>query len=117
MLLYVPQPRKLLSKYFPQKFDVPSVFRRCSAVPGFIVCRKRRVNKAALNKLCCLKMQICLRFSQYYLKYSFVKFLILHFNAYIYLDLNEISFFLVHMMDEISQDTPCNIPEKAPILF
>ena len=28
------------------------------------------------------------------------------------LDLNEISFFLVHMMDQINVDTPCYAPEK-----
>ena len=28
------------------------------------------------------------------------------------LDLNEALFFLVHMMDQISVDTPCDVPEK-----
>ena len=53
-----------------------------------------------------------------YLKYSFVNFLsiFLHFIACIYLELNEISFFLVHMMDQIRVDTPCDVPEKVLLL-
>ena len=31
--------------------------------------------------------------------------------------MNEIYFFLVHMMDEISVDTPCDVPEKILLLF
>ena len=58
-------------------------------------------------------------FCNNYLKHSFVNFLsiFLHFIACIWLDLNEISFFLVHMMDEISVDTPCDFPEKILLLF
>ena len=35
----------------------------------------------------------------------------------VYIDLNEISFFLVHMMDEINVDTPCNVSEKVHLQF
>ena len=31
--------------------------------------------------------------------------------------MNEISIFLVHMMDEISVNTPCDVPEKVLLLF
>ena len=31
--------------------------------------------------------------------------------------MNEISIFLVHMMDDISVNTPCDVPEKVLLLF
>ena len=60
-----------------------------------------------------------------HLKYSFVNLLsilfiylfIFHFNACIYIDLIVVSFFLVNVMDEISVDTPSDIPEEARLLF
>ena len=58
-------------------------------------------------------------FVNIYLKNLFLNFLSIffHFNACICIDLNEVSFFLVHIMDEISVDTPCNVPEEVILLF
>ena len=52
-------------------------------------------------------------FCNNYLKYSFVNFLNIFPSFPCLYDLNEISFFLVHMMDEISVDTPYDVPEKV----
>ena len=35
----------------------------------------------------------------------------------IYIDLNEVSFFLVHMIDEINVDTPSDVPEEVFFLL
>ena len=38
-------------------------------------------------------------------------------NFCTYIDLNEVSFFLVNIMDETSVDTPSDVPEEALLLF
>ena len=59
-------------------------------------------------------------FCNNYFKYSFVNFLSI-FSSFQYLNivlnLNEISLFLVHMMGEVSVDTPCDVPEKLLLFF
>ena len=40
-----------------------------------------------------------------------------HFNACLYIDLNDVSFFVVNVMNEISVDTPCDVPEEVLLLF
>ena len=35
----------------------------------------------------------------------------------VHIDMNEISFFLIHVMDEINVDTPCDAPEKVHLPF
>ena len=40
-----------------------------------------------------------------------------YFNVCIYIDLNEVSFFIVNIMDEIRVDTPSDVPEELLLLF
>ena len=49
--------------------------------------------------------------------YNLSKYLLFHFNACIYKDLNEALFVLVNFMDEINVDIPSHVPEEVLLLF
>ena len=40
-----------------------------------------------------------------------------HFSPCIYIDLNDVLFFRFNVMDELSVDTPCDVPEEVLLLF
>ena len=71
-----------------------------------------------LNKLRWLKMQVMLTF--FYLKQLFEIFicnLLSTFSSFQCLYIVRFEFFLVHMMDQISMDTPCDLTEKVLLRF
>ena len=71
-----------------------------------------------LNKLHWLKMQVMLTF--FYLKQLFEIFicnLLSTFSSFQCLYIVRFEFFLVHMMDQISTDTSCDLTEKVLLRF